>query len=119
MLQDSLIMMNYSEALCNVSGKNLLSCTRLLIYEALSNAEDHCSQCLSLNHCCEEVYPNVVASGDHVSQLVLTARSGAQVVADWLVSLPPGPPGIVQHNVFIWRGDLSTTEEKHDINDHC
>lgn len=64
------------------------------------------------------VYPDVVASGDHVSQLVLTARSGAQVVAGWLVSLPPGPPGTVQNNVLIWRGDLSDTEGRHHSNSY-
>lgn len=57
------------------------------------------------SHCRAAVilYPDVVASGDHVSQLVLVARSGAQVVADGLVPLPPGPPGVVQHNVLIGR----------------
>lgn len=52
------------------------------------------------------LYPDVVASGDHVSQFRLTTRSGAQVVADGLVSLPPGPPGGAEHDVLIWRGDL-------------
>ena len=56
----------------------------------------------SLNHCCNVVYPDIVASCDHVFKFILTARSGAQVVADWLVSLPPGPPGTVQYNVLIW-----------------
>lgn len=55
-------------------------------------------------------YPDIVASGDHVSQLILTSRSGAQLVADWLVSLPPGPPGAVQNDVLIWRRNLSNTD---------
>lgn len=53
-----------------------------------------------------QTYTSIVASGDHVPQLVLTSRSGAQVVADWLVSLPPGPPRAVENNVLIGRGDL-------------
>lgn len=57
------------------------------------------------------VYPNIVASGDHVSQLILASGSGAQVVADRLVSLPPGPPGVVQNYVLIWRRNLSNRVE--------
>lgn len=53
-----------------------------------------------------QTYTSIVASGDHVPQLVLTSRSGAQVVADWLVPLPPGPPRAVENNVLIGRGDL-------------
>lgn len=53
-----------------------------------------------------QTYASIVASGDHVPQLVLTSRSGAQVVADWLVSLPPRPPRAVENNVLIGRGDL-------------
>ena len=52
------------------------------------------------------LYPDIVASGDHVSELVLVARAGTQVVADGLVSLPPGIPGAGQCDVFIRRGDL-------------
>lgn len=87
----------------------------LWIYERLSDLREHCKL---ENRCVDVVYPNVVASGDHVSQFVLAARSGAKVVADWLVSLPPRPPGIVQYNVLIWRGDLSNTEGRHYRNYH-
>lgn len=55
-------------------------------------------------------YPDVVASGDHVPELVFAAGSGAQVVADGLVPLPPGPPGVVEHDVLVRGGDLNTPQ---------
>lgn len=56
--------------------------------------------------CGDATYASIVAPGDHVPQLVLTSRPGAQIVADWLVSLPPWPPRAVDNNVLIGRGDL-------------
>lgn len=99
LFQSIFIMMQ--EALSYTCGKYLLSCNILGL------------QCLSLNHCCNALYPCFVASGDHLSQLVLSARSGTQVVANWLLSVAPGSPRIVQQNMLIWWGDLSNTQRSH------
>ena len=61
-------------------------------------------------------YPDVVASGDHVSELVLVTRAGTQVVAGGLVPLPPGIPRAGQCDVFIRRGDLK--HSAHNMKTH-
>jgi len=51
-------------------------------------------------------YPDVVAPGEHVPQLVLAAGAGAQVVAGGLIPLPPRPPWAGNHDVLMRRRDL-------------
>jgi len=43
----------------------------------------------------------VVASSDHISELLTVASSALELVADWLITLPPRPPGGTHDGVLV------------------